>query len=222
MSLTKKIIKVAFADDHVVVLKSLKAYIEEDERIQVTHEAVNGQQMIQILSSSDDLPDVCLIDIHMPVLDGVGLLMAIKARWPEVKCIALTANDMHPMVLRMVLGGINGYLLKSSHPDELIAAIKTVHSSGYYYSDVADSAIFRDIHNEKIKLRKLNQNELAFLRFVCSEMPYNEIAANMSRNIKSIENLRKRIFRKFNVTNRTALALAAIQEGIVSTKFLNN
>jgi two-component system, NarL family, invasion response regulator UvrY len=209
------IIKVAIADDHLPTRTGLKVYSEMDGDIVVIYEAGNGQQMLDILNRTDQLPDVCLIDIHMPVMDGAGLLQAIKAKWPHIKCLAITADDYHPLVLRMIRFGVNGYLIKSLGPDELVEAIRTVHRLGYYYSEMAGKEIFQMVHSNKVRVRRLDQEELSFLAHICTELSYEEIAKLMGMSTGTVNNLRKKLFQKFNVYSRTSLALAAVAEALI-------
>jgi len=212
----KPVVTVAFADDHLMVRKALKIYLEQSEKVKVIIEASNGRQMLRLLENAASLPDICIIDIAMPELNGPDLLKAIKIKWPSIRTLAVTAHDHHPLVLRMISYGVNGYLLKSSDPDVLIEAVLTIHNIGYYYSEMADKATFQAVHSNKLKLLQVSDMELAVLQCICMEITYEQIAEKIGTDVQSVNNARKRLFEKFRVSSRTSLAIEALHQGIIT------
>lgn len=209
-------ISVAFADDHLMVRKALKNYLEQSGKIKVTIEASNGREMLRLLGNTDKPPDICIIDISMPELSGPDLLKAIKIKWPHMRTLAVTAYDLHPFIFRMISYGVNGYLLKSSDPDVLIEAVLAIHTIGYYYSEMADRATFHAVHSKKLKPLNVSDLELSVLQCICMEITYEQIAERIGTDAQSVNNARKRLFEKFKVSSRTSLAIEAMRLGFIT------
>lgn len=215
MNSNSSIKKIAFADDHNAVREGLVSCIEENKRMKVIIQAENGQEMLDLLLLSDELPDVCLIDISMPVMNGYTLLREIKRRWPDMPCLILSAFSHEHHVIELIRAGANGYLLKSCSPDELRLAIKKVIAKGYYYNETMNQKKVDEAFslNSKIKPIVLSEREIEFMKLACGDLSYADIAIQMGTTFKTIDGMRARLFEKLNINSRINLVIVAIRLG---------
>lgn len=215
-------IQAAFVEDQLTIRKSIIHYIETSPNIQVTIEAGDGIELLELLESAPDLPDICIIDLNMPRMHGVKLLEEIRLRWPDMRSLILTAFDNELLVTKLIKLGANGYLLKNTDPDEIIEAIECICESGYYYSGIAGSKVFKMVQEDMIKAIHLTESEIEFLKLLETEMTYSEIADRMGKSARSIDGYRDRLNRKLNTRSRTGLLLAAVKMGIINIEFSNH
>lgn len=211
-------INVAFADDHTIVRNSIIRLIESDKksRILFTQQAGNGQQLLHELEKATQLPDICILDINMPKMDGHSTLVAIKSRWPQMKFLILTAFDDEFAILRLIKAGAGGYLLKSCDDEEIVAALHNIYETGYHFSSAADASTFKLVETRVAKRAfEFTDAELELLRYSTTHMSYAEIAKQMNTTEKSIEGTRDRLCNKLNIKTRVELCLFAFQSGLV-------
>ncbi len=135
-------IKVAYAEDHIAMRDAMVDYLEKGEEIQVILLGDNGQMLLENMILADELPDVCLIDINMPVMNGFSLLVEIRKRWPELPCLVLTSFVEESYIINMVKAGANGYILKSCTGKELIDAVKCVYTNGHFFNEIMNFLLF--------------------------------------------------------------------------------
>lgn len=219
-----RLITLAYAEDHVAVRKGIISNLEADESIKVIVEGKNGEELLHNILESSVLPDICLIDINMPRMDGFVLLQEIKKRWPKMGCLVFTVFEFESYIIEMVRCGANGYLLKSCDPDELNLAIHSIYENGYYFSETANHIAFNLVQNKKFKNALFADREVELLRYVCTEMSYADIAVQMNTTFKTVDGIRERLCVKLGVNTRIGLAMASIQLGyftIESSNFSN-
>lgn len=207
------IINVAYVDDHNYMRIGVETAIRSDPSLRLVFHCPTGMEMIRFLHQSEQLPDVCLIDISMPEMDGVEVQSQIKNYWPDIKTLAYTMHDENSHILRMLSAGADGYLLKGLDDAELITAIKKVYSFGYYSSRMVSIRMIRAVRNNEIKLPHLTDKEIQFLKLVATEITYYKIADLMETSFKSVEGIRDRLLQKLNLKNRIGLVLFAIEQG---------
>jgi len=213
-------IKVALADDHVLLRNALASLINTFGDCKVIHEANNGRELIEFLKNGY-LPDVTVLDLNMPEMDGYETARFIQKHFPQVQVLMLTMYDSELSLIRLLQAGAKGFLKKDIHPSELKFAIHSVMSSGYYYSNSTTGKLvnlFRSGNDKKNPLQSvmLTEQELEFLKLTCSDSTYKEIAQKMKLNPRSVDNLRDQLFIKLDVKSRVGLAMVAIRNGIVS------
>lgn len=211
-----KSIKVAFAEDHTSVREGIIAVMNNDELIEVTIQAGNGKILLDKLLESETIPDVCLIDLNMPVMNGFELLKEIKSRWPDLPCIVLSAIIDEAYIINLLRMGANSFLNKSCTTAEIIMAVKQVHEHGHYYNDILNERIIENVVNIRQKMLVLNEREMQLLKYVCTEMNYAEIAVAMNTTFKTIDGIRERLCMKLRINTRVGLAIAAIRLGYVT------
>ncbi|HET8574292.1 MAG TPA: response regulator transcription factor [Edaphocola sp.] len=213
---TTEIVKVAYADDHMSVRKGIISYLHELGGIEVIIEAVDGQDLMDKLEQSSRQPDVCIIDINMPKMNGFETVAAIKKKWKNKKMLILSTYDEDIYIVRMIRAGANGYLPKACDPDEIKKAILSIHKEGYYYSGLyLEKSLEMLQSNKPFNLSNFTEKELTFLKYACSNLTYAQIAQHMHCTAKSVEGYRDSLFKKLQVNNRVSLALFAVKTGIV-------
>ena len=212
-------IKVALADDHNLFRKGVEELIGDFENMEVLFSVANGKELISKLSSAAILPDVCILDINMPEMNGFDTAIAIRQKWPDVKILAVSVYDSKFNILGMLRAGAGGYLLKDAQPDILRKAIETVYQKGFYHSEMVSGKIINQVISKSKDLTvELSDNETQFLKLCCSEMTYKEIAVIMGMSHRTIDGYRDSLFQKLNIKSRTGLVIYAFKMGITSVE----
>lgn len=215
----KEMIKIAMADDHILLRNALASLINNSGDCIVIHECSNGNELISKLKNGPE-PDVVILDLNMPELDGYQTALLLQKNYPEVKILMLTMYDSELALIRLLKAGVKGFMKKDIHPTELMHAINSVHTHGYYYSAQTSSklaGLFRDdTSSSPIDKIMLSETEMEFLKYVCSELTYKEIAVELKMNPRAIDGMRDNLFTRLDVKSRVGLAMYAIKNGIVS------
>ena len=205
-------ISIALVDDHTLFRNGVANLMAEFDELTVLFEAENGEQLQQMLSTHL-LPDVILMDINMPVMDGYAATKWVKQKYPQVKVLALSMFEDDKAVIQMIKSGAGGYVLKESRPRELLEAIKAIHEKGVYLNEMVSGKLLRSVTDQE-ELPNLSKKELEFLKLCCSEFTYKEMADQMFISPRTVDNYREALFLKLNLKSRTGLVLYAIQNGI--------
>lgn len=209
---------IALADDHVLLRKGLASLVQT-LGYEVILETDNGQQLIEKIQSGIQ-PDLVLMDINMPVMDGYLATLWIREHSPLVKVLALSMYDDESAIIRMLKNGAKGYILKDCEPVELRRALEAVMNKGFYYSEMVTGRLIHSIagmDDEETGRKKnlpLSDREADFLKLACTEMSYKEIAAEMHLSPRTIDGYRDALFEKLNIKSRTGLVVYAIRNGI--------
>ncbi len=169
-------ITIGIADDQQLFLKSLSNLISSFKDFEVTVEALNGEELLKQLAVLKTLPDILLIDVQMPAMDGPTAVAKIAAGYPSVKTVALSMKEDDHSILSMLRAGCSAYLLKDLHPRELEKALIEVRETGYYNSDSFSLHYRRLLRKQGEDEIKLTDREKAFLKLACSDFTYKEIA----------------------------------------------
>lgn len=208
------VIHVAYADDHTVVRKSLITELKMQRGVSIDIEASDGKELLEKLSTAQNLPSVCLVDISMPPgMNGFDTTVEIKKRWPQVGVLILSQHDYEHYIIRMIQHGASGYLLKTTEPRELKDAITTIHNGGFYYSELVPKKWSEAVKQNLIKAVELTEMEKLVLKYSCSDLSYAEIALQLKTTKRGVEGHRDNLFRKLDVHSRVGLALYAVQFG---------
>jgi two-component system, NarL family, invasion response regulator UvrY len=213
-------IRVALADDHILLRSALASLIETFCDCTVIFEVSNGNELIEKIQGGWT-PNVLLLDLNMPEMDGVESAKWLQQYHPNIHILMLTMYDSELALIRLLQAGVKGFLKKDIHPSELHFAIQSVMQSGFYYSHNSTGKLmnlFRKQSDNTIVLEKtmLTETEIEFLRLACSELTYKEIALKMKLNPRAVDNLRDNLFDKLSVKSRIGLAMYAIKHGIVT------
>lgn len=218
--LSTSLIKVALTDDHILLRNALAQLIDSFGNCKIIHQSGNGKELIDSISAGH-LPDVALLDLNMPEMDGFETAAWLQKNVPQVHVLMLTMYDSELSLIRLLKAGVNGFLKKDIHPSELKFAIQSVVHSGYYYSNHSTGRLmnlFRNNPDGTMNLQKaiLSEQELQFLKLACSDLTYKEIAQQMGLNPRSVDTLRDQLFVKLDVKSRVGLAMVAIKHGVVT------
>ncbi len=207
---------VAIVDDHLLLSGSLEKLINTFDGFNVLFHASNGKELQHKLKAHTVSPDIILLDINMPVMDGFETAAWLTKNHPDIKFLALSMEDDEKVILKMLQNGAKGYLLKDIHPDKLEVALLEVMERGYYHSEKVAATLLHSIQpsnkNEEVKFK---ENELIFLQLACSEMTYKEIADIMNLSPKTIDGYRQELFNRLNIKNRVGLVIYALKNNII-------
>jgi DNA-binding NarL/FixJ family response regulator len=212
-------INIALVDDHVLLRNGLASLVRSIG-YNVALEADNGRDFINRLGSGS-LPDLVLMDINMPQMDGYETTLWLKKNHPGIRVLALSMYDDENAVIRMLKNGARGYILKESEPSELKAAINAVMEKGFYYSEMVTGRLVHSIsgmdeesHNTQ-QVMNLTEREIEFLKLACTEMTYKEIADKLHLSPRTVDGYRDALFQKLELKTRTGLVIYSIKNGIV-------
>ena len=212
---------VALVDDHELLRTGLLGIINSFDGFKVAFEANNGKQFIEKVRTKTP-PDIVLLDITMPIMDGYETSLWIKNNLPKTKVLVLSMLENDTAIIRMLKNGARGYILKDSKPKVFKDALDNIRDSGYYINELVSNKLMQYINHEvvfdgdKFALNSLSENETSFLKWICTEKTYKEIADEMCLSPRTIDTYRDNLFKKLDVKTRVGLAIFAIKSGIVT------
>lgn len=209
-------IKIGLVDDHQLFLKSLTLLLNSMHNFSVVMEAGNGKELQAKMAKDATLPDIILIDVEMPEMNGVETARWVHSVHPSVRLVALSMNDKEQTVIDMIKAGCCSYLLKDTHPDELEKALNEIYTKNYYNADINKknlSALL--LNNQFADTIHVSEKEREFLQYATSDITYKEIAQQMEVSQRTIDGYRESLFEKFNVQSRTGMVMEAIKRGLV-------
>jgi DNA-binding NarL/FixJ family response regulator len=216
-----KPINLAIADDHKIFRNGLKATLEDCPDFKLLIEASNGKELIGLLA--DHKPDVILMDIKMPEMDGMQTTTYIHQHFKDIKVLALSMHNEDKYIVDMMKAGASGYLLKNAEPEEIIDAIATVHNKGFYFNEHLSVTLIKQLvgpgsyaDGTGQQTVDLNDREIEVLRLVCQEYSNQEIADKIFLSVRTVEGYRARLFEKTGSKNLVGLVIFAIKRGIIS------
>lgn len=207
-------ITIGIIDDHILFTKSLSLMLESFNNYTVVIEARNGKDLQERMLQKTNIPSIMLIDVNMPVMNGLETAKWLNAQYPQIKLVALSMNDNDKVIIDMIKAGCCAYLLKETHPDELEKALLEINTWGYYNADASNINFRRLLTSEKEAVQ-ISEKEKIFLQYACSDMTYKQIASLMSLSERTIDGYRESLFGKLKVQSRVGLALEAIRKGLV-------
>ena len=214
-------INLALVDDHTLFRKGLISLIEMvSSDYTILFEADNGLELQQKLDHNNQ-PDIILMDISMPGMDGFASVQWLVENFPLVKILVVSMIEKEETIVRMLKLGVKGYLCKDVEPKELGEALHAIMNKGFYYTDFITGKLVHSLQHvqddnaKTTALNQMNEREKDFLQLACSEYTYNEIAAKMFLSPKTIDGYRNALFEKLHVKSRVGLALYAVKNGLV-------
>ncbi|RYY21115.1 MAG: response regulator transcription factor [Chitinophagaceae bacterium] len=210
-------IRVAVADDHSLLRQALAKLINSFENFAVLFEANNGHELKAKLSKHI-IPDIVLLDVNMPDMDGYETAQWLHQNYPQVKVLALSMFSDENIIIRMLKLGAKGYILKNAEPEELQEALTSVLEKDFYLSEYISgkivSGLNKDLDRPDDRVT-LTDKEKELLRWICSEMTYKDIAAKMFVSPRTLDDYRNNLFDKLKVRTRVGLVLYAIRNRLV-------
>jgi two-component system, NarL family, invasion response regulator UvrY len=213
---TGKNIQVAIADDHSLLRNALAKLINGFEGYNVVMEADNGKDLCHKLAQNV-LPDIVLLDVNMPEMDGFETTQWLHKKYPQIKVLALSMLSDERTIIKIFRLGAKGYLLKNTDSAELKTALDSVMNKNVYLSEYVSGKLVSGLHNkvdEDEKETVLNEKEREFLRWTCSELSYKEIAEKMFLSPRTVDDYRQSLFNKLKVHSRVGLVMYAIKNGV--------
>ena len=218
--MTGEKIKLLIADDHPFFRQGISLFLDDTSEIEIKAEADNGQIALDTIKKDNDF-DVILMDLQMPEMDGIEATAQIKSDYPSIKVLILTSFNSWSKVYEALKAGADGYIMKDSKPDELVAAIKAVNTGGVYYgAEVAEQLLKRvnqtssEAENEEL-IEPLTDRELEVLALLGRGLSNQEIADELVVSIKTVKTHVSNILAKLEVDSRTQAAVFAIRKGLI-------
>ena len=204
-------IRILIADDHRLVAEGLKLMLSNQENMQCTGLVENGRQVLSFLETN--AVDVILMDIEMPLMDGLECAKAVKKRWPAIAILALSSYDKASFIEQMLRNGASGYLLKNTQQDELSEAIKTVYSGQKYLGKKAQRTLLDGMSAAApaSQIPVLTRREKEVLRLIAQEFTTAEIGDQLTISVNTVESHRRNLLSKFGVRNSVGLIKAAMK-----------
>lgn len=214
------LIRVIIADDHVLYRAGVKTALSSKKDIKVIAEADNGSHLLNLLKGI--VPDVILLDIQMPIMDGITALPEIKKLYPTIKIIMLTMMDDQSMITKLMELGANSYLTKTSDSEIIYEAIKTCHEHEFYFNSLTNKALLNNLRQKipsSIKLQQedaaLTDKEITVLRLMCEEKSTREIAEAVELSPRTIEAIRDKLKMKTGAKSTAGLIMFAVKNKLL-------
>jgi DNA-binding NarL/FixJ family response regulator len=209
---------IALVDDHILLRNGLAGIVNSFEGYKVLLEADHGQNFIEQIKGKS-APDIVLLDITMPVMNGYETAEWIRVNLPSTKVIILSMMESDTVIINMLKRGAKGYLLKDSKPDVFRMALNSVRDHGFYINEHVTNKMLHYLnqsYHPSPDAVQLSERELQFLKLSCSEMTYKEIAKEMFISPRTIDSYRDNLFEKLGVSSRIGLVLFAMKNGIIT------
>lgn len=208
-------INILLVDDHPLVRDGIRARLESEEGVSVIGEAQNGQEALDFVAQK--APDVALMDVSMPVMNGLDATKIFKEQHPEIRVLILSMHDSREYILQLIQSGASGYILKDVSSDELIKAIETVHQGGTYFSSGASQSLFSadQPQTQTEEVAALTPREATVLKQLAEGKSNKEIARILDISVRTVETHRQNIKQKLNIHTAAGLARYAIENGLV-------
>lgn len=212
-------LRIYIADDHTLFRKAMVNLLQTFKRVSEVKDAENGKELLTLMKY--DVPDVAIVDLQMPVMDGSETCQNIIQKYPDVKLIILTMHDSEKYILHMMEMGVHAFLLKNTEPDELERAIYAVVEKDFYHNDLVASALRKNFNDKKhtknplLKSTELSDREKDIVRLLCQELTNKEIGDRLGLSERTVENHRYRILEKLNLKSTIGLVRYAYESGII-------
>ncbi len=218
---TGKVVNVIIADDHVLYRAGVKSALSSKKDIKIIAEADNGSHLLMLLKAIQ--PDVILLDIQMPIMDGIATLAEVKKLYPQIKIIMLTMMDDHSMITKLMELGANSYLTKTSDSEIIYEAIVTCHEQEYYFNSLTNKALLNNLRQRNPVLpakmmpeeARLSEKEITVLKLMCEEKSTREIAEAVELSPRTVEAIRDKLKTKTGSKSTAGLIMYAVKHKLL-------
>lgn len=222
------IIKVVLADDEVLFRKGISFILQRKKNINIIFEASDGGELVDFLRVTTELPDIVLLDLKMPIINGIEATKIIHSEFPQVRIIALSSYNTKLFIANMIDVGAAAYLVKTTTPEELLTTVNEVFSKGFYYSEAVLSIIHDHVISPKKKMKsrfdedQLTAREIEVLKLICMQYSGAEIAKELFLSSRTVEGHRNNLLKKTECKNMIGLIIYAIQNDYFAVDSLTN
>ena len=212
-------IKIAIADDYKIFRDGIKVGLAADKNLEVVLEAANGQDLLDGLETA--APDVIIMDLKMPIMDGMEATQEVRKRFDHIKVLVVTMYDDDKFIIHLMELGANGYLLKNAEAADIRKSIYAVYENGYYFNDLVNKALLKKLVLKRNFKPSFNQDvefterELEVLKLICEEKTAAEIGKEIFLSPRSVEGIRQKIIDKIGVRNTAGIVMFALKNGLV-------
>ncbi|WP_026775791.1 response regulator transcription factor [Polaribacter sp. Hel_I_88] len=205
---------VVIVDDHTLLSQAIQTMVNIFDKFEVLYTCKNGQELVEKFTSSTNIPEVVLMDINMPIMNGIETTAWIQKKHPTVNVMALSVEDDDKTVLKMLKAGAIGYLLKDTEKAILEKALIEIVENGFYHTKNVTNLLVKSVTGDIEEEIIFRDKEIQFMKLACTEYTYKEIANEMNLSPKTIDGYRDTLFTKLNVKNRVGLVMYAIKNKI--------
>lgn len=206
--------KIVIVEDHILLSQAIASLVNSFKDFNVLYTCKNGKELLTKLKTPHNIPDIILMDVNMPILNGIETTEIVKNEYPEINVIALSVEENDTTIIKMLKAGAKGYLLKDVEKDVLELALTETIKNGYYHTKDVSNILINSLNDDNSSKIRLKDREIEFIIHTCSEMTYKQIAEKMFLSPKTIDGYRDNLFQKLNIKNRIGLVLYAIKNGI--------
>lgn len=217
--MAKNITHIALVDDHTLLRSGLASIIKSFENYSVLFEANNGKEFIGQVKKHAT-PDIVLLDINMPEMNGIESAKWMKENIPDARILVLSVMDTDSVIISMLKHGARGYILKDSKPSVFKQALDNIRDTGFFMNELVSNKMLNYVTNEEDRgqgahiITQLTDNETTFLQLSCTELTYKEIAEKMKISPRTVDGYRDHLLKKLNVQSRIGLVIFAIKYGL--------
>ena len=204
---------IVIVDDHILIAQALATMISSIPNFDILYVCSSGAEMIERFHQPKHIPDVVILDVQMPVMDGYAVAKWLTENTPEVIILALSMQDDDEKTIKMIRSGAKGYLLKSIQQKELAQALNTIVKDGIFYDAKVSKALANDYLKREVTQQELSVKERELIPWLCTEATYKEIAASVFLSTRTVESYATSIMEKLEVRNRVGLVLTAMKKG---------
>ena len=203
---------VVVVDDHFLLSQAIGGLVQDFKKFKVLYLCKNGRELLDKFNNKKNIPDLVLMDIKMPILNGIETTEILRKEFPNVKVLALSIEEDEYTILKMLRAGACGYLLKDTKKNILEEALIQVMENGHYYTNTISQILVDSLENEIDT--ELKEKEIEFIKLACTDMSYKEISEAMCCSYKTVEGYRDSVHKKLKVKNRIGLVLFAIHHNL--------
>ena len=205
---------VVVVDDHNLLSQAIGGLVEGFEEFSVLYTCKNGQELLDKINDTKKIPDIVLMDVNMPILNGIETTQQLYKDYPDIKVLALSIEEDEKTILKMLRAGAKGYLMKDVKKSELEKALLEVMEKGFYHTNTVTKVLVDSLSDSEENKIVFKEREMIFIKYACTEMTYRELAEKMFLSTKTVEGYRDAVFEKLKLRNRTGLVIYAIKNKI--------
>lgn len=209
-------VKVALVDDELLFRKGIRLFLDSREEIEVVFDTGNGNELMEYLEQGQNQPDIVLMDIRMPQVDGIATSKLINQHFPHVRILVLSSITSDYIVEQMLQIGVSGYLVKNTHPEELLKSILQVHQTGLSFNNSPGGLVMNEQRNKLTRTLEISDRELEVLQLICQQCSTKEIAETLFISERTVEGHRQKLLEKTDSKNVVGLILWGMKNQIIT------